>query len=73
MNTYIQTLRNSGFVEHVQDIKKQGIEILLEENNDSAHGHASKRNRVSTFKETHGISCYVNCTYSPEFFIIKTI
>ena len=70
---YIQALQDSGYIEHVQDMKKQGTEVLLEEDNDSAHGHASKRNKVSTFKEKNGISCYANCAYSPDFSIIETI
>ena len=73
MNMYIQCLQDSGYVEDVQNMKKQDIEMLLKEDNDSAHRHASKRNKVSTFKEKHGIKCYANCAYSPDFSIIETI
>ena len=73
MNMYIDCLKNSGYVEHVQDMKKQGVEVLLKEDNDSAHGHASKRNKVTRYKEEHDIKCYANCPYSPDFFIIENI
>ena len=28
---------------------------------------------MSQFKEKHGIQCYANCAYSPDFSIIETI
>lgn len=32
MNMYIDCLKDSGYVEHVQDMKKQNVEVLLKEN-----------------------------------------
>ena len=73
MDMYIDCLMNSGFVQHVQEEKKAGVKVLLEEDGDSAHGHASKQNKVAIFKEEHGIDCYANCSYSPDFSIIENI
>lgn len=45
----------------------------MEEDNDSAHGHASKRNKVARYKEEHDIQSYPNCSYLSDFSIIETI
>ena len=73
MDRYIEVLQESGYLEHIQNMQKVRIQIILEEDNDSAHGHASKRNNVSTFKEKQGIKCYANCAYSPDFSIIENV
>ncbi len=54
-------------------MKRAGVNVLLKEDNDSVHGHASKRNSVTMFKRKHNIDCYANCPYSPDFAIIETI
>lgn len=47
--------------------------FFLEEDGDSAHGHASKNNKVTKFMKAQGIQCYKNCPYSPDFSIIETV
>ena len=73
MDMYIDCLKKSGIIKHAQEMKELGVDILLEEDNDSAHGHVTKRNKVAMFKQEHEIDCYANCAYSPDFSIIENI
>ena len=75
MDTYIKVLKRTylpRLKEH-QNLYSQDKPWILEEDNDSAHGHASKRNKVKTFKAQYGIRCYNNCPYSPDLSIIESV
>lgn len=73
MNLYIECLEEV----YLPELKKHKIhypqfEFILEEDGNSVHGWCSEKNKVKTFKEEHGIRCYKNCPYSPDFSVIET-
>ena len=47
------------------DAKKTHRKLVLEEDQDSAHG-TSKSNIVKTWKEENGLDTYFNCSSSPD-------
>lgn len=74
MNLYIECLEEVYLPElRKHKVRHPDFEFLLEEDGDSAHGWASKKNKVKTFKEKHGLKCYQNCPYSPDFSVIEIV
>ena len=67
MTTYIEQILEPYVLPHFKDNK----DLVLEEENDGAHGTRSQKKKVQKYKEKHGIKCYANPPSSPDLSIIE--
>lgn len=73
MQTYIEQMLKPHFGPALKELAAERGQILLEEDNDGAHGTRSIKNKVQAYKEKEGIESYANPSDSPDLSIIETV
>ena len=73
MRSYIDQILTPHVLPMFDTARAEGLDIILEEDNDGAHGTRSEQNIIVTFKKKHGIKYYANTPQSPDLSIIENV